>query len=374
MEAKVKSPSKPKMDDTYIKPISDWSVYKQRPLVISGPCSAETEEQVMETARILAATGRCDVFRAGVWKPRTKPGGFEGVGSVALKWMKRVSLEYGLPVAVEVANQKHVYEALKYGIDILWIGARTTTNPFSIQEIADTLKGVDVTVLVKNPVNPDLNLWIGAIERINKVGINRIGAIHRGFSCYENELYRNTPKWQIPVELRRRMPGVPVITDPSHMSGRLDYLGEISQKAMDLNFDGLMIESHIDPEKAWSDSKQQIHPGSLVSLLDELEIKRNAPASLGFSDTIEELRDQIDIFDDQLMEILGQRFKLAGQIGSKKKKLKMKPLQNDRKEQVIARAVERGKEKGLGAEFVREIFEIIHRESLNRQIRKMRSE
>lgn len=371
MEAKVKSQSE--MDRTVVKPINDWSVYKQRPLVISGPCSAETEWQVMETARILAATGRCDVFRAGVWKPRTKPGGFEGVGSVALKWLNRVSREYGLPVAVEVAKEKHVYEALKYGIDILWIGARTTTNPFSIQEIADTLKGVDVTVLVKNPVNPELNLWMGAIERINKAGITRIGAIHRGFSCYENEVYRNTPKWQIPVELRRRMPDVPIISDPSHMAGRQDYLSEISQKAMDLKFDGLMIESHVQPEKAWSDSKQQIHPGSLVKLLNKLEVKPGSRTAVDLSDILDELRDQIDIFDDQLMEILEQRFRVSGEIGLKKQKLKIEPLQSGRRAEVINRAVKRGKEKGLGAAFTREIFEIIHRESLNLQIRKMKT-
>ncbi len=367
MEAKVKPLSN--MEKPVIKTISDWSVCRQKPLVISGPCSAETEEQVMETAKQLSAGGKCDVFRAGVWKPRTKPGGFEGIGCSSLRWLKRVRKECQLPVAVEVAREKHVYEALKHGIDILWIGARTTTNPFSIQEIADTLKGVDVTVLVKNPVNPDVDLWMGAIERINKAGVNRIGAVHRGFFCCENEPYRNTPKWQIPMELRRRMPQLPMICDPSHMSGKPGYLQEIAQKAMDLGFEGLMIESHIQPENAWSDSGQQIKPAELVSLLESLASEPENEKVDFSSRLLNELREQIDIFDDQIMDMLERRFRVAEKIGAEKRKKDIPFLQSARRSEIIGKAVKKGEGRGLDRDFVKQLFSLIHSESLNRQMK-----
>jgi chorismate mutase len=351
--------------------IQDWRGYKSRPFLIAGPCSAETEEQVMETARQLAAIDQVSVYRAGIWKPRTRPNAFEGVGSEGLKWLRRVKQETGLLVGTEVANEKHVYEALKYGIDMLWIGARTSVNPFTVQEISDALQGVDVMVLVKNPINPDIELWIGAIERIAKAGITRIGAIHRGFSSYEKTVYRNQPNWQLPIELRRRIPDLPIICDPSHIGGARQYLHEISQKAMDLNFDGLMLESHINPEKALSDAAQQLTPNDLKELLSRLIYRSPNPSDPKLLDVLGELRQQIDIYDDHLLDLMEKRMKVAETIGRYKKENNITILQSLRWDEIIRRAVIKGKEKGLSPELIDAIFKAIHQESINHQMKVM---
>ena len=354
-----------------ITPIEKWKVYKKRPLLMAGPCSAENEEQVMETARLLAATGKVDIYRAGIWKPRTRPDAFEGVGIEGLSWLKQVKEEYQLPVAVEVATEKHVYEALKHGIDVLWIGARTSVNPFAMQEIADTLRGVNVTVFVKNPVNPELELWIGAIERINKAGIKNLGAIHRGFSSYEKTAYRNQPKWQIPIELRRRIPEIPLICDPSHMGGHRNFILDLAQKSMDLNYDGLMIESHIDPDKALSDKKQQLKPAELSELLDKIVLRKPDSNDAGFQNTIEELRAQIDIYDDQLLDILESRMLVAETIGRYKKAHSITILQSARWKEIVDKTIVKGNERGLTSEFIITILEAIHQESINHQMKVM---
>jgi 3-deoxy-7-phosphoheptulonate synthase len=351
--------------------IQDWRGYKSRPFLISGPCSAETEEQVMETARQLAAIDQVSVYRAGIWKPRTRPNSFEGVGSDGLKWLRRVKQETGLLVGTEVANEKHVYEALKYGIDMLWIGARTSVNPFTVQEISDALQGVDVMVLVKNPINPDIELWIGAIERVAKAGITRIGAIHRGFSSYEKTVYRNQPNWQLPIELRRRIPDLPIICDPSHIGGARQYLHEISQKAMDLNFDGLMLESHINPAKALSDAAQQLTPNDLKELLSRLIYRSPNPSDPRMLDVLGELRQQIDIYDDHLLDLMEKRMKVAETIGLYKKENNITILQSLRWDEIIRRAVIKGKEKGLSPELIDAIFKAIHQESINHQMKVM---
>jgi 3-deoxy-7-phosphoheptulonate synthase len=351
--------------------ISEWRGYKGRPFLISGPCSAETEEQVMETARQLADLKQVSVFRAGIWKPRTRPNSFEGVGSEGLKWLRRVKQETGLLVATEVANEKHVYEALKYGIDLLWIGARTSVNPFTVQEISDALNGVDIMVLVKNPVNPDLDLWIGAIERIARAGITKIGAIHRGFSSYEKTLYRNQPNWQLPIELRRRIPDLPIICDPSHISGSRLYLHEISQKAMDLNFDGLMIESHIDPLKALSDAAQQLTPNDLKELLSRLILRNASTNDPKLLDVLGELRQQIDVYDDHLLDLMEQRMKVAETIGQYKKENNITILQSTRWDEIIKKVIVKGQGKGLSAELIDTIFKAIHQESINHQMKVM---
>lgn len=359
------------MESMNITPIRKWKMYKERPLMMAGPCSAETEEQVMETARQLAGTGKVDIFRAGIWKPRTRPDSFEGVGTEGLRWLKQVKEQYSLPVAVEVATEKHVYEALKYGIDILWIGARTTVNPFAIQEIADTLRGVDVTVFVKNPVNPELEPWVGAIERIYKAGIKNLGAIHRGFSSYEKSAMRNQPKWQIPIELRRRIPDIPLVCDPSHMGGHREFILDLSQKAMDLNFDGLMIESHIEPDKALSDKKQQLKPCDLDELLSKIVLRKPDSDDSSFINSIEELRAQIDIYDDQLLDILENRMQVAETIGKYKKEHNITILQSARWKEIIEKTVAKGLQRGLAPEFVTTILEAIHQESINHQMKVM---
>jgi len=355
----------------HIDPIQNWSIYKQRPLLIAGPCSAETETQVMDTAIQLAALNKVDVFRAGIWKPRTRPNAFEGVGTEGLKWLKQVKQETGLPTGTEVATQKHVYEALKFGIDVLWIGARTSANPFAMQEIAETLQGVDVMVFVKNPVNPDLELWIGAIERLNASGIRKIGAIHRGFSAYEKTAYRNQPKWQIPIELRMRIPELPLLCDPSHIGGARSFLFEIAQKAMDLNYDGLMLESHTDPDCAWSDKKQQVTPQALDELLGKLILRKPVSSDARFLDVLGELRGQIDMFDDQLIDLMEQRMHVAETIGQYKKDNNITILQNQRWEEIIRKVVAKGQDKGLSGEFIDQLFKAIHQESINHQIRVM---
>lgn len=354
-------------------PIKDWRGYKGRPFLISGPCSAETEEQVMETARQIAALDQVSVYRAGIWKPRTRPNSFEGIGSEGLKWLRRVKQETGLLVATEVANEKHVYEALKYGIDMLWIGARTSVNPFTVQEISDALNGVDVMVLVKNPINPDLDLWLGAIERIARAGITRIGAIHRGFSSYEKTLYRNQPNWQLPIELRRRIPDIPIICDPSHIAGSRQFLHEISQKAMDLNFDGLMLESHIDPANALSDSAQQVTPNDLKELLSRLIYRNANPSDPKLLDVLGELRQQIDVYDDHLLDLLEKRMKVAETIGNYKKENNITILQSTRWDEIINKVLSRAKAKSLSTEFIDTIFKAIHQESINHQMKIMNS-
>jgi chorismate mutase len=357
-----------KIKNTLIK---DWRGYKSRPFLISGPCSAETEDQVMETARQIASIKEVSVFRAGIWKPRTRPNSFEGVGIEGLKWLRRVKEETGLLVGTEVANQKHVYEALKYGVDMLWIGARTSVNPFTVQEISDALNGVDVMVLIKNPINPDIELWVGAIERIARAGITRIGAIHRGFSTYEKTLYRNQPNWQLPIELRRRIPDLPIICDPSHIAGSRQFLHEISQKAMDLNFDGLMLESHIDPANALSDSAQQVTPNDLKELLSRLIFRNPSPSDPKLLDVLGELRQQIDVFDDYLIDLMEQRMKVAETIGHYKKENNITILQSIRWDEIIKRAISKGQAKGLSAELIDSIFKAIHQESINHQMKIM---
>jgi chorismate mutase len=351
--------------------IQEWRGYKKRPFLISGPCSAETEEQVMKTARQLALLNTVNIFRAGIWKPRTRPDAFEGVGSEGLRWLRDVKQETGLLVGTEVANEKHVYEALKYGIDMLWIGARTSVNPFTVQEISDALKGVDVMVLVKNPVNPDLELWIGAIERIAKAGIRHLGAIHRGFSTFEKTSYRNQPNWQLPIELRHRIPDLPLICDPSHIAGSREFLREISQKALDLNFDGLMIESHIDPAKALSDAAQQVTPDDLRDLLSRLVIRNPVASDPKLLDILGELRQQIDVFDEHLLDLLEKRMKVAETIGQYKKANNITILQSTRWDEIINRVMSKTRAKGLSADFIDTIFKAIHQESINHQMKIM---
>ena len=335
----------------------------ERPFVISGPCSAETEEQVMTTARQLAMKG-CHNFRAGVWKPRTKPGGFEGNGEKALPWMKAVKEETGMLVATEVATPEHVELCLKYGIDILWIGARTSANPFAMQAIADALQGVDIPVFVKNPVNPDLELWIGALERINQAGIKRLGAIHRGFSSYDKKIYRNMPMWQIPIELRRRIPDLPIICDPSHIGGRRELIAPLCQQAMDLGFDGLIVESHCDPDKAWSDAKQQVTPDVIDFVLSLLIIRDESTTTEG----ITQLRKQIDELDNDLMELLSKRMRVCREIGHYKKEHNMTVLQPTRYNEILNKRGAQGTLCGMDSDFVKVVFEAVHQESVRQQM------
>lgn len=336
---------------------------KERPFVIAGPCSAETEEQVMTTAKQLASKG-CHIFRAGVWKPRTKPGGFEGNGEAALPWMKRVKEETGMLITTEVATPEHVKQALKYDIDILWVGARTTANPFAMQALADSLKGIDIPVIVKNPVNPDLELWIGAMERINQAGIKRIAAIHRGFSSYDKKIYRNLPMWQIPIELRRRIPDLPIICDPSHIGGRRELIAPLCQQAMDLGFDGLIVESHCDPDKAWSDAKQQVTPEVLDYILSLLVIRNETVTTEG----IHELRKQIDELDNSIMELLSKRMRVCREIGQYKKEHNMTVLQTSRYNEILDKRGAQGSLCGMDTTFVKEVFEAIHEESVRQQM------
>lgn len=331
--------------------------------VIAGPCSAETEEQVIETARQLAYKG-CHIFRAGVWKPRTKPGGFEGNGEAALPWLKRVKEETGMLTSTEVATPEHVELALKYDIDILWVGARTSANPFAMQAIADSLQGVDIPVLVKNPVNPDLELWIGAMERINQAGVKRIAAIHRGFSSYDKKIYRNQPMWQIPIELRRRIPELPIFCDPSHIGGRRELIAPLCQQAMDLGFDGLIIECHCDPDKAWSDAKQQITPDILDYILGLLVIRDQSVTTEGIS----ALRKQIDDLDNQLMELLSKRMRVCREIGHYKKEHNMTVLQTSRYNEILNKRGAQGSLCGMDPNFIKTIFEAVHEESVRQQI------
>lgn len=349
------------------------AAWGKRPLIISGPCSAETEEQVIATAQRLASTGKVDMLRAGIWKPRTKPGMFEGIGAKGLPWLQQAKKITGLPTAVEVATGKQVQDALTFDVDVLWIGARTTVNPFSVQEVADALRGVDIPVLIKNPINPDLELWSGAVERVARAGIKQVGLIHRGFSSYGNTEYRNAPMWHLAIEMKRRNPGMLIINDPSHICGRRDILQDTAQKAINLDFDGLMIESHIDPDNAWSDAKQQVTPEVLGEMLDSIIWRKDDVNSEEFHAALENLRQQINHLDDELMQILGQRMKIAEKIGEYKKNNSITILQTNRWNEILERAYRQGEKIGLSNEFITRYFDAVHMESINHQNRIMNS-
>lgn len=347
-----------------------WS---KRPLIISGPCSAETEEQVLQTAHRLAATGKVDMLRAGIWKPRTRPGSFEGVGAKGLAWLAKAKEQTGLPTTVEVATGKQVEDALHFDVDVLWIGARTTVNPFSVQEVADALRGADVPVLIKNPINPDLELWTGAVERVAKAGVKQIGLIHRGFSSYGNTEFRNAPMWHLAIEMKRRNPDMMLICDPSHISGRREILLDVSQKSIDLDYDGLMIESHIDPDNAWSDARQQITPEVLSALLDQVQWRVETTNEAEFVTALERLRDQINHLDDELLQLLGQRMKVADKIGEYKKANSITILQTSRWNEILERAMVKGEKLGLSKEFIIKYFDAVHMESISHQNKIMNS-
>ncbi len=346
----------------------------KKPIIIAGPCSAESEEQVMTVARALAAKGGVDLFRSGIWKPRTRPNSFEGVGVVGLPWMKKVKEETGLKTTIEVAKRDHVFEALKYGIDVLWLGARTTVNPFAVQEVADALKGVDIPVLIKNPINPDLKLWIGAIERIYNAGISKIAVIHRGFSYHGETKYRNVPRWQLPIELKRQFPDLPIICDNSHICGRRDILFDVAQKSFDLNFDGLMTETHPDPDNAWSDAQQQITPDVYLEMLSRFTFPNPEPSDPKVDKAIDHARHEIDEIDDDLLNLLGRRMKIAEEIGQYKKENNIAILQSDRWNEILQRAHEVGRKKGLSDAFVEVILRAIHQESINHQEKVIRGD
>lgn len=336
------------------------------PLVIAGPCSAETEEQVLEIARELKNSD-VSIFRAGIWKPRTRPGGFEGVGEIGLKWLQKAKEETGLLMAVEVANAQHVKLALEHNIDVLWIGARTTVNPFAVQEIADALQNTDKIVLLKNPVNPDLSLWLGGLERLYNAGIKKLGVIHRGFSTYEKTKYRNNPEWQIAIELQSKFPDLPLICDPSHITGRRDMIQEVSQQALDLNYDGLIIETHCNPDKAWSDAAQQITPSTLKQLFVDLKVRKESDDADDYNKKLAGLRTQIDELDAKLINVLAKRMKIADAIGRLKKERNVAVLQSNRWNEVLGRMILDGEEKGLSEEFVLKLFKAIHQESISHQ-------
>lgn len=353
-----------------LKPVSEWNLFPdgQRPLIIAGPCSAESEIQVMQTARGLKAIG-ATVFRAGIWKPRTHPNTFEGVGTAGLKWLQRVRNELGMKVATEVASERHIFDCIKYRVDMVWIGARTTANPFLVQEIADALRDTDIPVLVKNPVNPDLDLWVGALERLNQAGIRKIGVIHRGFSTSEKIRYRNAPGWQTAIELRMMYPSLPFFADPSHMGGSREYLQEISQRALDLGLDGLMIESHCDPSCALSDAHQQLTPVALGQLLDKLRVRETDSDSPDYKENIDQLRAQIDIMDENILSIINSRMEISRSIGRYKKEHNIAIIQTSRWDSILSQMVEKGRAYGLSETFVTALFNAIHEESVQEQNR-----
>lgn len=343
------------------------TINSKRPLVISGPCSAETEEQVVETARQLRDTGLVDVLRAGIWKPRTRPGNFEGVGVQGLPWLQQAAAETGLPVAVEVATARQVEDALRFEVDVLWIGARTTVNPFSVQEVADALQGVQVPVFIKNPVNADIELWVGALERVSKAGVKTIGLIHRGFSSYGNTEFRNAPMWHLAIEMKRRYPDLPFLVDPSHICGNRHMLREVTQKAIDLDYDGVIIESHVDPGHAWSDAEQQIVPQQLQHLLQCIVWREEAIATEGIYEHMERFRQQINQLDDELLQLVGQRMRIAEQIGEYKRANGITILQTGRWNEMLQRLSRHGERMGLSGEFVKSYFDAIHMESIRHQ-------
>ncbi len=354
-----------------LESIKSWMPGVDRPLIISGPCSAETENQMVTTAKQLAATGKVHALRAGIWKPRTRPGQFEGAGEEGLKWLIQSKKETGLPVTTEVATAAHVELCLKYGVDILWIGARTTVNPFSVQDIADALKGVDIPVFVKNPVNPDLELWLGALERLNKAGIKKLAAIHRGFSSSDKGPFRNAPMWNMAIDLKTRIPELDIICDPSHISGTRELIPLIAQKALDLDMAGLMIESHIHPDAAWSDAKQQVTPAVLGAIVDNLVVRSVTSDNKSFKDTLTVLREQIDHLDDEIMQKLASRMKISEKIGQYKKENNVTILQVNRWEEIIQTRVTLGRAMGLNPEFTTELLKLIHNESIQIQTKVM---
>lgn len=336
------------------------------PLVVAGPCSAETEDQVLKIAHELKDSD-VNYFRAGIWKPRTRPGNFEGVGALGLKWLQKVKAETGMKTATEVANAAHVKLALEHDIDLLWIGARSTVSPFIVQEIAEALEGTDKIVLVKNPVNPDLALWLGGIERLYAADIKNLGVIHRGFSTYEKTRYRNNPEWQIAIELQNRFPDLPLICDPSHITGKRDMIFEVSQTALDLNFNGLMIETHVDPDNAWSDAAQQVTPDTLIQMMDDLKIRKETDTEADYRNSLNTLRTQIDVIDHQLIDILGKRMKIADAIGALKKDKNVAVLQSKRWNEILGKMILEGEQNKLSEEFILRVFKAIHQESINHQ-------
>ena len=346
-------------------------LHLNHPVVIAGPCSAETEEQVLKIAHSLKNTD-VSFFRAGIWKPRTRPGMFEGVGALGLKWLQRVKEETGLKIATEVANKDHVKLALEHDIDMLWIGARSTVSPFIIQEIADELEGTDKIILVKNPVNPDLPLWIGALERLQRAGIKNLGVIHRGFSTYEKTKYRNIPEWQLVIELQNKFPNLPIICDPSHITGKRDLIFDVSQTALDLNFEGLMIETHCNPDAAWSDAAQQVTPERLVEIMNDLRIRKTSASEEDYVSQLGNLRSRIDIIDEQLLDLLKKRMDIADEIGGLKKTNNVAILQNTRWHEILGKMILEGEQRNLSEEFVIQVFKAIHQESINRQERVVR--
>lgn len=350
-----------------IQPLNSWINLKNEPLLISGPCSAETEDQLLSTAHLLAATGKVSVLRAGIWKPRTRPGEFEGIGSIGLEWLKRAKAETGLPTAVEVANAKHVEEALAAGVDILWIGARSTVNPFTVQEIADALQGVDIPVLVKNPVNPDLQLWVGALERINKAGITKLGAIHRGFSSFEKSAFRNEPMWELAIQLKTLCPELPIINDPSHICGNRELIPYIAQKALDLDMQGLMIESHLDPSIAWTDAKQQVTPAALAEMVSKFSLRQPESKNEEFTDKLADLRKEIDKIDDLVIQKLAERMSITQKIGEFKRDNKVTILQVNRWDEIMSKRTAFAKALKLDVNFTEKFLELVHGESIRRQ-------
>ena len=359
--------SKCKLMNQQTKNRTNWLDLKGQKLVISGPCSAESEEQILETARALAQGGKVHYFRAGVWKPRTMPGCFEGIGKLALQWLKKAKEETGMKITVEVATPQHVYEAIKAGVDVLWIGARTTVNPFAVQDIADAVEGMDIPIFIKNPINPDIKLWMGAIERFRKAGITRIGLVHRGFSYLGETKYRNRPMWQIPIEMMVTYPDLPMICDPSHICGNRTMLAEVAQKAIDLNFDGVMLESHPNPDKAWSDAKQQVKPKRLLEIINQLVLREARQDDELIQNNLELLRGEIDEIDSDLLAILGKRMEVAKRIGYFKKERNITILQQQRWEEIVKRFIDIGMKNGLSKEFSVRLITAIHDESINNQ-------
>ncbi len=353
--------------------LKNWyhQLTQQKPLVIAGPCSAETEQQLLDIALQLHQKKQTHIFRAGIWKPRTRPGGFEGVGEIGLKWLQKVKQQTGMLIATEVANKQHVLLAQEYGVDVFWIGARTAVNPFAVQEIAETLQGTDKIVLLKNPVNPDLSLWLGGLERLYNADIKNLGVIHRGFSTYQKTKYRNLPEWQIPIELQALYPDLPLICDPSHITGQRDMVADVAQQALNLNYDGLMIETHHCPDEAWSDAKQQITPDTLHELLMQLQLRKPEAASEEYNYKLDNLRLQIDDLDIKILDILGERMQIAEQIGQLKSAHNVAIVQSDRWQGVMQKYIQEGARKGLTCNFMTALFKAIHQESIEHQEKKV---
>ncbi|MBC7487335.1 MAG: bifunctional 3-deoxy-7-phosphoheptulonate synthase/chorismate mutase type II [Cytophagaceae bacterium] len=359
--------------DLQVNPIETWAKTTHKPLIIAGPCSAETPEQLFATAKQLKELGKVDVLRAGIWKPRTRPNAFEGSGEEGLKWFADVKKELGMMIGTEVANPEHIELALKYGVDVLWIGARTTVSPFAIQEMADALQGVDIPVLIKNPTHPELGLWIGAFERFHRAGIKNLAAIHRGFSTIDKSKFRNVPTWSIPIELKRIAPQIPIICDPSHIGGKRDLIFDISQKAMDLGFDGLMIETHIDPDKAWSDADQQVTPARLGEILRDLKIREVTSDNQSFNDSLDDLRGKIDSLDRELIEVLTSRMAIVEKIGEFKKENNVTTLQVNRWDEIMKNLTSLAQKMNLSETYVEDLFKIIHEESIRKQTEIMKA-